>query len=181
LTSAQQKKRADRVTVVLVGLLLAGAAVLGWQEVESSRRLPDDSAAPDFTVERLEGGTISLSSLRGKVVVLDFWATWCPPCRNQMPYLVKQVKAQEAKGVQLLAVSNDDLDEQREVVSSFVGAMPELAPYVVFGTPELGQTYLVRALPTLYVIDREGKIVASETGQASEAQIARWIEEALER
>ncbi|MCC6333390.1 MAG: TlpA family protein disulfide reductase [Myxococcales bacterium] len=174
-------KKPDRVTVVIVGLLLAGAALMGWQEVEASRRLPDDSVAPDFTVETLLGGPVSLSSLKGQVVVIDFWATWCGPCRDELPYLLKQVKAHEAKGVKFLAVSNDDLDEQHEAVSAFVKGMPDLGPYAAFGTPELGHTYLVRALPTLYVIDRQGKIVASETGQASETQIARWIEAALER
>lgn len=176
-----RKKQTDKVSVVIVGLLLAGAAVMGWQEVESSRRLPNDSVAPDFTLARLDGPPVSLASLKGQVVLVDFWATWCPPCRDEMPYLVKLAKAHEADGVRLLAVSNDDLDEQKEAVEHFVTGMPELGPYAVFGTPEVSATYLVRALPTLYVIDREGKIVASQTGQASEAQIERWIQQALAR
>jgi thiol-disulfide isomerase/thioredoxin len=177
--SEQPKKKTDRVSAVIVGLLLLGAALMGWQEVEDSRRLPDGSPAPDFTVERFEGGSVTLSALKGHVVLVDFWATWCPPCREEMPYLVKLAKQYEAQGVRLVAVSNDDLDEQREAVGRFVERLPELKPYAVFGTPQLGADYLVRVLPTLYVIDRQGHIVASGTGQASEAQIERWIEKAL--
>ncbi|MEW6434140.1 MAG: TlpA disulfide reductase family protein [Myxococcota bacterium] len=176
-----QRKNPDRVSAVIVVLLLAGAAVMGWQEVEASRRLPDDSPAPDFTLERLEGGPVTLSALRGNVVLVDFWATWCPPCREEMPYLVKLAKQYEGQGVRLVAVSNDDLDEQKEAVGHFVEGLPALKPFVAFGTPEVSAGYLVRALPTLYVIDRQGHIVASETGQASEAQIERWIEKALAR
>lgn len=179
--SEQPKKKTDRVSAVIVVLLLAGAAVMGWQEVEDSRRLPDDSPAPDFTVERLEGGAVTLSALKGHVVLVDFWATWCPPCREEMPYLVKLAKQYEGQGVRLVAVSNDDLDEQREAVGRFVEGLPDLKPFAAFGTPELGADYLVRALPTLYVIDRDGHIVASATGQASESQIERWIQKALER
>jgi thiol-disulfide isomerase/thioredoxin len=98
-----------------------------------------------------------------------------------MPYLVKLAKQYEAQGVRLVAVSNDDLDEQREAVGRFVERLPELKPYAAFGTPQLGAAYLVRALPTLYVIDREGRIVASGTGQASKAEIERWIQKALGR
>ena len=179
--SEQPKKKTDRVSAVIVVLLLAGAAVMGWQEVEDSRRLPDDSPAPDFTVERFEGEPVTLSALKGNVVLVDFWATWCPPCREEMPYLVKLAKQYEGQGVRLVAVSNDDLDEQREAVGHFVEGLPDLKPFAAFGTPELGADYLVRALPTLYVIDRQGNIVASATGQASESQIERWIKKALER
>jgi thiol-disulfide isomerase/thioredoxin len=175
-------KKPDRVSTFIVVLLLAGAALMGWQEVQDSRRLPDDSLAPDFTLERLEGEPVSLSALKGQVVLVDFWATWCPPCREEMPYLVKLAKQYEAKGVRLVAVSNDDLDDQREAVSRYVvETMPELRPYAAFGTPDVSATYLVRALPTLYVVDRAGAIVASQTGQASESQIEQWIEEALAR
>ncbi len=174
-------RKPDAVTVALVVLLLIGAAIMGWHEVEESRRLPDDSPAPDFTVERLEGAPVTLSALRGEVVLLDFWATWCPPCREEMPYLVSLAQRYEAKGVRLVAVSNDDLDEQREAVGDFVMGLPELRPYAALGTPALGSAYLVRALPTLYVIDRQGQIVTSATGQVSEAQLERWIEQALAR
>lgn len=176
-----QRKKPDRVSAVIVVLLLAGAAVMGWQEVEASRRLPDDSPAPDFTLERLEGEPVTLSALKGNVVLVDFWATWCPPCREEMPYLVKLAKQYEGQGVRFVAVSNDDLDEQKEAVAHFVEGLPDLKPFAAFGTPEVSAGYLVRALPTLYVIDRQGNIVASETGQASEAQIERWIEKALAR
>ena len=180
--SEGQRKRPDRVSAVIVVALLAGAAVMGWQEVEASRRLPDDTVAPDFTLERLGGEPVTLSQLKGNVVLVDFWATWCPPCREEMPYLVALTKKYEAKGVKLIAVSNDDLSEQRDAVGRYVTeTMPELRSYAAFGTPAVSERYLVRALPTLYVLDRNGAIVASQTGQASEAQLERWIEAALAR
>ncbi len=173
------KPKTDRLTLFIVGLLLLGTIFMGWQEVQDGRKLPVGSEAPDFTVETPAGGPLQLSSLRGKVVLVDFWATWCPPCREEMPYLVKAVKAREAQGVTLVALSNDDLDGQKEVVGSFLKAFPELTPYAAFGTPEVSERYLVRALPTLYVLDRQGRVVAVQQGQATEAQIVRWIEDAL--
>jgi peroxiredoxin len=174
-----QKPKTDRLTLFIVGVLLLGTVLMGWQEVQGSRMLPAGEAAPDFTLERVNGEPVQLSSLKGKVVLVDFWATWCPPCRDEMPYLVRAVKAREADGVTLLAISNDDLDEQREVVPSFLRAFPELAPYAVYGRPAVSSSYLVRALPTLYVLDRQGRVVAAQQGQATEKQIRRWIEQAL--
>ena len=175
------EKKTDRLTSALVGLLLVGAVLMGWQEVSNEKLLKEASQAPDFSVEAFAGGQVSLASLKGTVVLVDFWATWCGPCREEMPMLVRVAKEYESRGVRLVAIDRDDLDGQKDAVAEFVGRQPQLGPYAVFGTPELAERYLVRALPTLYVVDRQGAIVASEVGTVSEGQLRRWIEKALAR
>lgn len=162
-----------------MGLLLVGAVLLGWQEATEQQVLPAHSEAPGFIVERVDGSMLDLAALRGQVVVVNFWATWCPPCREELPYLISTVEAYRAQGVTLVAINNDDLDDQREAVTSFLGAFPELKPFAAFGRPEIGEDYQVRALPSVYVIDRHGHVSASYEGQASEAQLRRWIDGAL--
>lgn len=175
---SDEPKKTDRVTWVFVAVLLVGAVVMGWQEVNAGI-LPEGSVAPALTVERLEGGSVSLEALRGKVVVVNFWATWCSPCRDEMPYLLSTVKELEPQGVTLIAVSNDDVSGQREAVTRFVRAFPELQPYAALGRPDVGHAWQVRALPSVYVIDRDGHVVASHQGQATESQLRRWLGEAL--
>lgn len=172
-------QKTDRTTWLVVAALLVGAVLMGWREVTEGI-LPEGSEAPPFVLEKYDGTRVELSELKGKVVVINFWATWCPPCREEMPYLVKQVKARQAEGVELLAISNDDLQDQREAVSAFLNRMPELTPYVLMGRPEVGAVYEVAALPSIYVIGRDGKVLASHQGQASESQIKRWLAKALE-
>ncbi|MFT3706560.1 MAG: TlpA disulfide reductase family protein [Archangium sp.] len=169
----------DRITWIFVALLLIGAAVMGWQEV-TAEILPGGSDAPLFIADNLEGGKVTLSELKGKVVVVNFWATWCPPCREEMPYLLSLVKEREANGVVLVAVNNDDLDGQREAVTNFVRQYPDLKKWVALGRPEIGMAYQVEALPSVYVLDRKGRLVASHRGQATESQLRRWIEKAME-
>jgi peroxiredoxin len=137
--------------------------------------------APDFTVRTPSGATVQLSQLKGKVVLVDFWATWCPPCVEEMPWLVAIAKTYEAQGVVLVAISNDDVGEQAEAVEAFSQAMPQLRPHVAYGTPEVGASYLVRSLPTLYIVDREGLIAQTHIGQASERQLRGWVEDVLKR
>lgn len=175
----QPKPRTDKVTWIFVAALLVGALIMGWQEV-TAEILPAGSDAPPFIVERMEGEPLALTSLKGKVVVINFWATWCPPCRDEMPYLLSLVKEREADGVSLIAVNNDDMDVQKEAVSAYVKQFPDLKRWVGFGRPEIGYVYKVEALPSVYVLDRNGRLVASHQGQASESQLRRWIEKALE-
>jgi thiol-disulfide isomerase/thioredoxin len=98
-----------------------------------------------------------------------------------MPMLVRVAKEYEGRGVRLVAIANDDLDQQKEAVAGFIARQPQLAPYAAYGTPDVGQRYLVKGLPTLYVIDRHGAIVGAEVGQLSENQLRRWIDRALAR
>lgn len=173
------RPKTDRITWLFVAALLLGAVVMGWQEV-TAEILPTGSAAPPFVVERPVGEPLALTSLQGRVVVINFWATWCPPCRDEMPYLLSVVKEHEAQGVSLIAVNNDDLDEQKQAVAAFVKQFPELERWVGYGRPEIGMVYKVEALPSVFVVDRKGRLVASHQGQASESQLRRWIEKALE-
>jgi thiol-disulfide isomerase/thioredoxin len=174
-----EPKKTDRMTWVFVAALLVGAVMLGWQDAGGDL-IPEGTTAPLFIVERLAGPPVELSALKGKVVVVNFWATWCPPCREEMPYLLQIVKDYEAKGVTLVAISNDDLAGQREAVANFVKGHPGLEKYAALGRPEIGFAYQVKALPSVFIVDREGRIRASHQGQASERQLRRWIEEAVE-
>ncbi|MGV3622784.1 MAG: TlpA family protein disulfide reductase [Archangium sp.] len=178
---AAQKKPVDKVTLAFIVLLLGGAAMLGWQQVNGAAIMEEGTPAPDFQVKRLRGEVVSLGELRGKVVVVNFWATWCPPCREEVPYLVSTVQEFEKDGVTLFAISNDNLLTQREMVEVFLQRYPQLAPYAALGRPEIGAAWRVKALPSLFVLDRQGKVVASHQGQATEGQLRRWVKEAISR
>ena len=179
------RKGSDRTTIVIVALLLLGAVVMGYQEMSGGDLVPNGAAAPPFTLKRVTGEPVQLSELKGKVVLLDFWATWCPPCREELPWLVKVAADYEAKGVVFLAISQDEVEDEREqraIVEDFVGkAFPELRPYTAYGTPDITIDYLVRALPTMYVLDRQGRVVQSQRGQTSERAVRRALDAALER
>jgi thiol-disulfide isomerase/thioredoxin len=171
----------SKVLLVVTGLLgLAGLAYLGVQEALRARLTPDGAVAPDFKLQKYDGGTMALSDLRGKVVMLDFWATWCPPCHEEMPSLVKLAKEYEGKGLAFVAASRDDMPDAPLFVEEYVKSrMPELAPYVVYASDELAMAFQVNALPTLYFLDREGRVVDAQRGMLSEDALRRRVERAL--
>ncbi len=171
----------DKVTIAFIAALLLGAAALGMQQSGGRSIVPAGARLPGFTLARAEGGEVSLAALRGKVVVVNFWATWCPPCREEIPYLVSTVESFAPEGVELVAISNDNLDAQRAVVTKFLTRFPQLKPYAVYGQPELGHAWQVRALPSVFILDREGRVVTSHQGQATEKQLRGWIQDALRR
>jgi peroxiredoxin len=118
--------------------------------------------APDFTLPTADGKSIKLSDLRGKVVIVDFWATWCPPCRKGIPDLISLKKKYGNKGFEIIGVSVDT-DTKSEVVP-FLKEHGMNYP-VVYGNVNVYQQYGgIRAVPTSFVIDKQGKIVASYEG-----------------
>ena len=122
---------------------------------QCGRKVKESGAAPDFTLKTLEGEEMTLTSLKGKVVLLDFWATWCAPCRESIPHLVNLHKNYGEKGLVILGMSADKGDG--DVVRRFVKSMD--IPYPIMITPEeVLRSYGVTALPTTVFIDREGKI-----------------------
>ncbi len=171
----------DWPSLVIVAVLLLAAIAVGWRQTTGGNLLPDDTIAPSFSVRGFQGSDISLSSLKGRVVVLNFWATWCPPCRDEMPYVVKLGSEYQDKGVSLVAVSMDESDVAPETVGHLVSQMPALGQFAAYANSEVAVTYKVGPIPTTYVIDPTGKIYASVEGQVSESTLRRWIEGASAR
>jgi thiol-disulfide isomerase/thioredoxin len=171
---------------VVLGLLaalgLAGVVYLGVMEAQRAKLVPDGMSAPSMVLERHGGGTLKLEELKGQVVMLDFWATWCPPCREEMPSLVKLAKEYEPQGLVFVAASRDDGPRAPKLVEAFMKRhLPDLQPYVVYASDEVAQAFQVTALPTLYFLDREGKVMDAQRGSMSEDALRRRIERALKQ
>jgi DsbE subfamily thiol:disulfide oxidoreductase len=115
----------------------------------------------DFTLPLLNGETITLSSLKGKVVVLNFWATWCPPCREEMPSMETLYKRYKDMGLEMLAVN---LRENNNTVRQFIQRHGYTFPVPLDQHGRVGSVYGVEAIPTTYIIDREGKITGRIVG-----------------
>ena len=128
--------------------------------------------APDFTLPLLDGGQVRLSSYRGKVVLLDFWATWCVPCRAETPHFVELQQKYGDRGLQIIGVSMDDSpDPVRPFVQQFHVNYP-----VVMGTADVGSAYGgVLGLPIAFLLDREGKIQAKHIGATDAAVFEKEI------
>ena len=139
-------------------------------------RPPAGPLAPPFSLERLQGGRVSLAELRGKVVVIDFWATWCPPCRAELPWLLAMIKRYEARGITLVAIDEDDPPGQVPLVTEFASELPDLARFVALGDPDIEHAYGVLSLPTLIIVDREGRVIDRFVGTADEAELERLFE-----
>jgi thiol-disulfide isomerase/thioredoxin len=133
------------------------------------------TTAPDFTLKTLEQEEITLSKLKGKPVLLDFWATWCGPCRESIPHLISLYKNYQSKGVEVIGISMDKGEIER--VRNFVKSMN--IPYpIAIASPEVVQNYRVTNLPTTFFINKEGKIQEKIVGFNS--QIAERMKTLLE-
>ena len=135
-----------------------------------------DRQATDFAAETLDRGTIRLSSLKDKVVLLNFWGIWCRPCRFEVPELNRMHQELRPKGFQILAINFGD---DRRDVARFV--VDNQIRYPVVFADTLIQLYNIRAFPTNIVVDREGKVrfISEGYGLAATRELREAIEELL--
>lgn len=115
----------------------------------------------DFQLPDLSGVDVKLSDYRGQIVFLNFWATWCGPCRSEMPSMEKVYNDLKDEGFVILAV---DLAEDNATVQSFVDELGITFPVVLDGTGEVGGVYDARSIPTTYLIDRDGNLLGRAVG-----------------
>lgn len=167
-------------TVIIGGLLLITAALL-VHEFTAGPGLEPGQPAPALTLRRLDGSTVTLASLKGRVVLLNFWATWCPPCVEEMPELVAIAKAYEAQGVVFVAANQEEPGEAEATLGPWLARYPDVRPWVAIADPSAAEAFRVEALPTTYVLDASGAVVQVARGQVAGWRVRKWLDDALSR
>jgi cytochrome c biogenesis protein CcmG/thiol:disulfide interchange protein DsbE len=147
--------------VISIVILLAGAAWIWASRVNSYTKFPNQSpapqqgfTAPDFSLSSISGTEISLSDFSGKAVVLNFWASWCPPCRSEMPAFNQVFTEYQNQDLAILAINATDQDSTQSAVD-FVESN-KLTFYILFDhSGEVGNLYNIYSLPTTFFIDKD--------------------------
>ena len=134
------------------------------------------SMAADFTLPDLSGKNVQLSDMKGKVVLLEFWATWCPPCRASIPGMEKIHETYKDRGVVVLAVSMDE--GGWDAVQSFVKDYG-IQYTVLKGNEDVAVKYQVRTIPMLLVLDKQGKVSKRYLGFGNDEELERDIKAIL--
>jgi cytochrome c biogenesis protein CcmG/thiol:disulfide interchange protein DsbE len=149
-----QKTR--RFNVLLACMLIFLFFVAGCEKIAGSnkvKRMEIGKPAPEFVLQDASGNTWKLSNLKGKVVFVNFWATWCKPCRDEMPSMEALNKSMGGQSFQMLAiVFNDDL----QMADSFARRLGATFPVLANPGPELAEAYMITGVPETFLIDADG-------------------------
>lgn len=120
------------------------------------------SVAPDFTLKTPEGGSFQLSSLKGKTVVIDFWASWCPDCRKDAPELVRLYDEYHPKGIEFVGVSMDtDVEAWQKAIRQYGIWYPQASELRKFKETDIAKAYGVKWIPSLVVVGADGRVLLS--------------------
>ena len=186
------KKRGSTLTLsaLLLVLIALVVAIIFWpveatatdssvptaqDDIEATTLIHAGDIAPDFTVEMLDGSKVTLSELRGKVVLVGFWATWCPPCRQELSHMQKDVIDRFAgKDLVVLPISRG---EKRKTVEEYIAKMGYTFPIGLDGDQSIYRKYASNYIPRSFVVGRDGKVVYVAVGY--DEQIAKEIDAAI--
>jgi cytochrome c biogenesis protein CcmG, thiol:disulfide interchange protein DsbE len=169
------------VLIVVAIILAAGIYQVGRRSSAHSKLgVPSavvHSAAPDFSLQDLDRQPLQLASYRGKVVLLDFWATWCAPCLDEIPHFVALQNEYREQGLQVIGISMDDGPKPvREFYQRFKMNYP-----VALGTEKLAQAYGgVLGLPVTFLIGRDGQVAAKHVGEVQMPVVEQEIKSLLQ-
>ncbi len=153
------------------------------EKVDAALATAEGSMAPDFTAPSPDGKEITLSKIKGKVTIVDFWAAWCGPCRKENPNIVKVYEKYHDKGLEILGVSLDGNPKQKDAKQAWLNAIEKdgltwnhVSNLNYFNGP-VAKKYNIRSIPAMFILDSEGKIVAKNLrGPALEKKIAELLD-----
>jgi thiol-disulfide isomerase/thioredoxin len=134
----------------------------------------DAVIAPEFALESLEGEQVRLSDSSGKVRLIDFWATWCAPCREEIPMLNELQASYGERGFQILAIADEEQDVIRDFVEEYGVEYLNLV-----GTEDVSEAYGVLGLPAAYLVDGEGRVIETFLGPKPRSVLVKKIEALL--
>jgi len=172
----------DPIILFFVGALVAVMLFAGIRAARNSRAIMPahglmGAEAPDFELKTVDGADLRLSSLRGKAVLLNFWATYCGPCKVEMPWFVELQKEYGPQGFQIIGVAMDDATT--EEIAKFAKDLGVNYP-ILLGKEAVGLSYGgVSVLPTTFFLDRNGKVIAREFWLQSRSVFVDHIKQAL--
>jgi len=174
----------DPVVIIVVAMVVTVMLVFGFQMarrnsggVANAGPSMKGVTAPDFTLESLDGKTVRLSDFRGKGVLLNFWATWCQPCKIEMPWFAELQKQYGPQGLQIVGVAMDDASPKE--IAEFAQDLGVNYPILV-GKEAVGDAYGgVQFLPATFYIGRDGKVVDKVFGLKGRGEIEENIKKAL--
>ena len=187
MTESMFSSRKRRWEIVMIASLIAGILWTVFSRVPSAVGAPLSSSpspregflAPNFTLDTLDGNKVALSDLRGKIVVVNIWATWCPPCRAETPALEKSYEQYKDSGVVILGVDSTNQDSLSDV-TSFVQEYKLTYPILLDRDGRVGYLYQIKGLPSTFFINRRGVIrTVVVGGPMSETFIRSKIEALL--
>jgi peroxiredoxin len=169
--------RAFSLGLVLL-LIVAGCSTSRTASAQSVKPTKDRKVAPDFVLKDASGKQVKLSDYRGKAVVLDFWATWCGPCKVEIPWFVEFQRKYKDRGLVILGVASGD--EGWDIVKPFATQMKINYP-ILLGNDATADLYGgIEALPTTFIIDRDGRVAKLHIGLASKEDFQNAIEKVLD-
>lgn len=172
----QSKRRFPFGSFVAYALVLSFLSLLGWGLVQVNQDQVDSGVAPDFTITSFEGETITLSELHGQVVIINFWASWCPPCREEAPYLEATWRKYKDQDVVFIGVGYADAE------SKALAYIDEF-DITYFNGPDLGtrisQRYNMDGVPETYYVAKNGELRGVKIGPLYSPELDRKIDELL--
>lgn len=142
------------------------SAKIGFQE---------GNRAPNFELQTLDGKQISLSDMKGKRLILNFWATWCPPCKAEMPHMQKFYQEQKGNNIEILAVNLTTGEKNPKDVAKFVKDYGLTFPILLDSSGEIGEAYQAFTIPTSYIIDSHGIIKKKIVGPMDKGMMTELI------
>jgi peroxiredoxin len=148
--------------LLFVAVLITGCSEQQGGQSQFSAGAVKGEPAPDFTLTDMQGQKVTLSDLKGKVVILNFWATWCPPCREEMPSMEQLYRRYGGQGLVILAVNVEE--NGMSAVKRFLQRTPYSFPILLDADAEVQNTYKVFRFPETFIIDRNGNIVEKVIG-----------------
>ena len=157
---------------------VAGLAVVAAFFFLTSANTTTSSETPSFEAATFTGETIHLSDYEGQVVMLNFWATWCPPCRAEMPTIQSAYVTRHAEGFTVLAIN---ASESAQTIAPFADALGLAFPVLLDTSGRLQRQFAIQSYPTSIFIDANGEVYAQHSGMLNDEQLHSYIDQGLAR